>query len=121
MTLVIYRLLKSGGFSTGGFNFDSKVRRQSINLDDMFYGHIGGIDVLAKGLIKASEMISHGDICHMTKARYAKWDSGIGKEILQDKHTLDSLSKYAASIPSPSPVSGQQERFENIVTNVIYK
>ena len=121
MTLVIYRLLKSGGFRTGGFNFDSKVRRQSINLEDMFYGHIGGIDVLAKGLIKASEMITHGDICNMTKARYAKWDTGLGKEILLDKHSLDSLSKYAVSIPSPIPVSGQQERFENIVTNLIYK
>ena len=120
MSLVIYRLLNSGGFTTGGFNFDSKVRRQSINLEDMFYGHIGGIDVLAKSLLKAEEMINDGSLNLLTNNRYSKWNEGIGLELSKNKHSLDSLTEYSKSIPSPSPASGEQERFENIATSIIH-
>ena len=73
MTLAMYRILKAGGFTTGGFNFDAKVRRQSIDPADMFYGHVGGLDLLARTLLSAAALIENGGIEKFVEQRYAKW------------------------------------------------
>ena len=80
MTLAMYRILKAGGFTTGGFNFDAKVRRQSIDPADMFYGHVGGLDLLARTLLSAAALIENGGIDKFVQQRYAKWDGESGQE-----------------------------------------
>jgi xylose isomerase len=121
MSLIMYRLLKSGGFTTGGFNFDSKVRRQSINLDDMFYGHIGGIDILAKSLMVAEKMIRNDLVEKLLHRRYSNWNSQLGLGIMDGTYDLDTLAQYAENNKlSPTPVSGEQEKLENVINNIIY-
>ena len=120
MSLIMYRLLRSGGFKTGGFNFDSKVRRQSINLEDMLHGHIGGVDVLAKSLLIAEKMIKNDIIDDLLDKRYKQWNDQLGLEIMDGKYDLDKLAKYSESNPAPQPVSGEQEKLENIINNLIY-
>ena len=115
ISLVMYSLLKHGGLSTGGFNFDSKVRRQSIDPIDMFYGHIGGIDVLAKSLLNAEKMINN-DVLHAAKNnRYQNWNTKLGTSISNGSLSLDDLSNYAEKNQDPKPVSGRQEKLENIL------
>jgi xylose isomerase len=123
MSLVIYRLLLNGGFTNGGFNFDSKVRRQSINLDDMFYGHIGGIDVLARSLIIANKMKNDALLEKIVKNRYSKWDSNLGKSIMSGVVNISDLSLYINNIKDRliSPASGKQEMIENIITRYIHE
>jgi len=121
MTMIIYRLLNAGGFTKGGFNFDAKVRRQSIDLDDMFYGHVGGIDVLAKSLLNAEKLIEDASLRRMLVKRYHDWGDSLGTEIMQNKHTLQSLSEHAYSIDSPAPISGRQEQLENVVGSLVYE
>ena len=81
MTLAMYRILKAGGFTTGGFNFDAKVRRQSIDPADMFYGHVGGLDLLARTLLSAAALIENGGIDKFVEQRYAKWAGEAGQKI----------------------------------------
>jgi xylose isomerase len=121
MSLIMYRLLKSGGFTTGGFNFDSKVRRQSINLEDMFYGHVGGVDVLAKSLVIAEKMIKNNSIENLLNCRYEGWKNELGLRIMDGTYDLEKLAHHAESSNlSPKVVSGKQEQLENIVNNLIY-
>lgn len=121
MSLIMYRLLKSGGFSKGGFNFDSKVRRQSIKLEDMFHGHVGGVDVLAKSLMMAEKMIKNDFIEKSLGCRYEGWNNELGLKIMDGTYDLEKLAHYAESSNlSPTLVSGQQEKLENIVNNLIY-
>ncbi|MYD86544.1 MAG: xylose isomerase, partial [Acidobacteria bacterium] len=89
-TLVLYEILKAGGLGTGGFNFDAKMRRQSVARDDLFYGHIGGMDTLARGLLNAAELLASGELSDRVAERYAGWDSGVGKRILDGGESLDS-------------------------------
>ena len=88
MALVLRHIVAGGGFTTGGFNFDAKVRRQSIDLADLFHAHIGGMDVLARALLIADKMLTDGKLQGAIDARYQGWNGGIGKEILDKK--LDS-------------------------------
>ncbi|MDF4002337.1 xylose isomerase [Luteibacter sp. PPL552] len=121
MTLVIYEILRAGGFTTGGFNFDTKVRRQSHAADDLFHGHIGAIDTLALGLDRAARMIEKDTLADLKAKRYAGWDAELGTKILQGGFSLASLADEAVSRDlQPSHVSGQQELLENIVNRYIY-
>lgn len=121
MTLVMYRILQYGGLSSGGFNFDCKVRRQSINLDDMFYGHVSGIDVLSKALLNAEKIINKGLIRTSVKKRYSGWEKGSGNNIISD-YTLEKLSDYVTDNKiNPKPVSGEQEKLERIIINTMYE
>lgn len=121
MSLIMYRLLRSGGFTTGGFNFDSKVRRQSINLEDMFYGHIGGVDVLARSLIIGEKMIKNDFIKEAVDDRYQGWNGKLGLGIMDGTYDLDELAKYASSSNhTPTPSSGEQEKLENIMNYLIH-
>lgn len=120
-TLMLYELLRNGGFTTGGLNFDAKVRRPSIDPEDLFYGHIGGMDTMALALIKAAELIESGELSKKVEARYAGWEQGVGQQILHGDFTLSGLADYAISHNiAPEPVSGQQEYLENLVNQTIY-
>ncbi len=73
ITLALYYVLKGGGFTSGGNNFDAKVRRQSIDPVDLFYGHIGAVDILARGLLNAAAMLEGGEMASFVEQRYAGW------------------------------------------------
>ena len=87
-------IMKYGGFTTGGLNFDAKVRRESFEPVDLFYAHIGGMDAFAKGLKIAAAIRADGELARMVKDRYSSWDSGVGAEIEAGKHSFETLEKY---------------------------
>lgn len=121
-TLVMYEILKNGGFTTGGFNFDAKLHRQSIDPVDLFYAHIGAIDTLALSLRKAAKMLSDKVLQDLVQARYAGWDSAFGKEILFGHFSLADLATMAKEGKiNPRLQSGRQEYFENIINSYLYK
>ncbi len=118
MLLVMYRILQDGGLKTGGFNFDAKVRRQSIDPVDLFYGHIGGLDTLARGLLGAAAMIEDGKLDGFVEERYAGWKKA--SHILGKDATLASISDAAIKANlAPKPRSGRQEYLENIVSRFV--
>ena len=116
MTLAMLELLRGGGFTTGGFNFDSKLRRQSIARDDLFRAHIGGIDTLARSLIVAHSIIEHGELDAFRRDRYVGWDGDFGKQLLAGEHSLADLRARATTAADPRPTSGRQEHLENIIS-----
>ena len=116
MALVLRHILLDGGFKTGGFNFDAKLRRQSVDPEDLFIAHIGGVDVLARGLIHAAELIEDGEIERVTDQRYDGWKTAAGTHMLRGK---TSLSDLAAGAGDPRPSSGKQEYLENHINAVI--
>jgi len=121
LSLVLYEILRGGGFTTGGFNFDTKLRRQSIDRTDLFHGHIGGIDTLAKALLVAADMIETETLSGPLEKRYAGWSADLGGSILAGEETLESLeARVAAGEIDPSPVSGDQELLENRVNRAIW-
>ncbi|QUX91552.1 xylose isomerase [Marinomonas sp. A3A] len=121
-TLVTYEILKSGGFKTGGYMFDTKLRRQSMDLEDLFHGHIGAMDTLALSLERAVKMIEDEKLANIVDQRYAKWNDSLGADILAGKHTLQDLAEYAEKNNiDPKPVSGRQEMLENMVNGYIFK
>jgi xylose isomerase len=121
LSLVLYEIMRGGGFSTGGFNFDTKLRRQSIDRADLFHGHIGGIDTLARALLVAEALIE-GDVLLAPKdKRYRGWTEHLGRGILEGGETLESLAAVVENGDiDPAPVSGQQEFLENKVNRVIW-
>lgn len=115
MALVMNHIILDGGFTKGGFNFDAKLRRQSINVEDLFIGHIGGIDVLARALTIAIKMIEDKFLENFKKERYKKWQQKEGQEILSGKLTLEDLAKGATN---PNPKSGNQELLEKYINDI---
>jgi len=116
-TLALYYILKGGGFKNGGSNFDAKVRRQSSDLEDLFYGHIGGMDLLARALTNAVAMIESDQLQAFKDERYSGWSSGMGEKMLSGEASLDDMAAQCADQNvSPTPISGRQEHLENIVT-----
>jgi xylose isomerase len=121
LSLVLYEIMNGGGFTTGGFNFDTKLRRQSIDRTDLFHGHIGGIDTLARALLVAADMIENETLSAPKASRYAGWDQPLGEGILQGEETLASLAARVESGDiDPDPVSGRQEALENRVNGRIW-
>ncbi len=119
--LILYEILKGGGFHNGGFNFDTKLRRQSIDRSDLFHGHIGGIDTLARALLVAAEMLERGTLEGPLASRYEGWDSDLGRGILSGDESLDSLERRVVEDGlDPEPASGRQEYLENRVNEVIW-
>jgi xylose isomerase len=117
ITLALYYILKGGGFTTGGNNFDAKVRRQSIDAVDLFYGHIGAVDVLARGLLGAAAMIEGGEVAAFVEQRYAGWHTIASRNVLEGRTSLAAVADAAvADNVSPVPKSGRQEYLENLVT-----
>jgi len=120
-TKIMLAFLKYGGFTTGGVNFDAKVRRESFEPVDLFYAHIGGMDTFAMGLKIAAAIRADGELERMVRQRYASWDAGIGAEIEAGKHDFESLEKYMLQKGEITPnASGRQELFENIVNRFIF-
>jgi xylose isomerase len=121
VSLALYEVLRGGGFTTGGMNFDTKLRRQSMARSDLFHAHIGGLDTLARGLLVAAGLMERGDLEEARSQRYAGWDGGLGREILGGQVSLQALEERVAdgSI-DPKPVSGRQEHLENVVNQQIW-
>jgi xylose isomerase len=115
MALVLRHILAAGGFTTGGFNFDAKLRRQSIDVDDLFIAHVGGVDVLARGLVHAAAMIEDGTLERASTERYAGWRQAEGQRILKGDLSLSALADAAGD---PKPRSGKQELLENYVNSI---
>jgi len=121
LALAMHEILRGGGLTTGGFNFDAKLRRQSMARTDLFHGHIGGIDALARALLVAAAMVEDGSLERLREERYARWAGGLGASILSGEVTLEELERGVASGDiDPKPVSGQQELLENLVNQRIW-
>ncbi|BDS08642.1 xylose isomerase [Oceaniferula spumae] len=116
---VMVRVLKMGGFKTGGLNFDAKRRRESHEPEDLFHAHIGGMDAFARGLKIAHKIISDGRLDEFVKNRYASYDSGIGAQIESGSTSLDDLDAHAQNISAPTLSSGRQEMLENILNDYL--
>lgn len=119
VALAILEILKAGGIGTGGFNFDAHVRRQSIDAEDLFHAHIGGMDTCARALLMAARMIEDGHLAAAVKDRYAGWEGPLGRRILAGQATLADLAAHAEAAPEPQPRSGRQEALENWVNRYL--
>ncbi|MBL6946759.1 MAG: xylose isomerase [Rhodospirillales bacterium] len=120
VAMAIYVILGAGGLTTGGMNFDAKIRRQSIDLEDLFHAHIGGMDTCARGLLIAARMIEDGKLRGAIDERYAGWDRALGKRIMDGSASLVDLSDHVLSeTVEPSPRSGRQEALENLVNSYL--
>ncbi len=118
MALAYYEILKAGGFTTGGTNFDAKLRRQSLEPADLILAHVGAMDCCAAGLKAAAAMFEDGKLEAARADRYAGWDTARGKDILGAD--LTSLAaKVAKDNIAPQPRSGRQERLENLVNRYL--
>ncbi len=121
LALAVYEIVRAGGFTTGGFNFDTKLRRQSLDRTDLFHAHIGGIDTLARALLAAAEMVERRTLERLREERYAGWAGGLGASILSGGLSLAALEeRVAAGEIAPRPVSGRQELLENLVNQQIW-
>ncbi|MDX9973012.1 MAG: xylose isomerase [FCB group bacterium] len=119
-TLAMYTILKSGGFTTGGLNFDAKVRRQSIDPVDLFHAHIGAMDTFAVGLKVAAKLIKDKALDKIVRQRYAGWDQGLGQDIEKRKLGFKELEMYTLDHGEPEVQSGRQEMVENILNQYIF-
>jgi len=114
MALAMYAIQRGGGFTTGGLNFDAKVRRPSIDALDMFHGHVGAMDLCARALLAAEQMITDGGHARFLADRYAGWRGPVGERWLAQGSTLEDAATHALERNvDERPVSGQQERLEN--------
>jgi xylose isomerase len=121
LSLAVYEIVRAGGFTTGGFNFDTKLRRQSMDRTDLFHAHIGGIDTLARSLLVAASMVEHGTLARLRQERYARWDTPGAASMLAGEVSLGDLeARVAAGGIDPMPVSGRQELLENVVNQAIW-
>ena len=119
LTEAMLVILEAGGFKGGGINFDAKIRRNSADPADLFYAHIGGMDVFARALITADNILNKSDYKKVRTERYASFDSGKGKEFEQGKLSLEDLRAYAIENGEPAVKSGKQEYLENIINRFI--
>jgi xylose isomerase len=116
LVMPMYAILRHGGLNTGGFNFDAKLRRQSIDPEDLLHAHVGGIDTLALALRRAVGLLEDGKLEAHRKARYAGWDNSLGKAILDGRMSLAQLAdEVHDKRMAPRPRSGRQELLENLV------
>ena len=122
LSLALYEILRAGGLTTGGFNFDAKLRRQSLDRSDLFHAHIGGIDTLARALLAAATMVEAGTIERLREDRYAGWAGDLGRSILSGDALLEVLAgRVATGEIDPRPRSGRQELLENLVNQAIWE
>ena len=119
LTQAMLVILQAGGFQGGGINFDAKIRRNSTDLVDIFYAHIGGMDAFARALITADAVLEKSPFKKMRAERYASFDSGAGKDFESGKLSLEDLSKHAETNQQIPARSGKQELFENIINQYI--
>jgi xylose isomerase len=119
-TQCMLSILNAGGLTTGGVNFDAKVRRESFEPIDLFYAHIGGMDAFARGLKIAAAIRKDGRLAEFVRQRYRSWDSGLGQQIESGQSSFEALEKYMLKKGEPSPnESGRQEFLENLINEFI--
>lgn len=119
-TLCMLEVIRAGGFTNGGLNFDAKVRRGSYTFEDIVYAYISGMDTFALGLIKAYEIVEDGRIDEFVKNRYSSFNSGIGKAIVEGKTSLEELEKYTLENGEVKLESGRQEYLEAILNSILF-
>jgi xylose isomerase len=112
-------ILEAGGFKTGGVNFDAKARRNSTDLEDLFHAHIGGMDIFARALLIAHNILEDSDYKKLRKERYASFDNGDGAKFEKGQLKFEDLRNIAIKNGEPKQISGKQERFENIINQYI--
>lgn len=120
LTEAMLVLLQSDGLQGGGINFDAKTRRNSTDLEDIFYAHIGGMDAFARALIAADAILTQSSYQKLLKERYASFDSGDGQSFEEGKLSLEGLAQLAHQNGEPEQRSGKQELFENVVNRYIF-
>ncbi len=120
--LAMYEIIKAGGFTKGGLNFDAKVRRGSFTQEDVFYAYIAGMDTFAIGLKVAAAIMEDNRIDGFIEERYSSYNSGIGADIVSGRATIEMLSDYALKLGEVTTnISGRQEYLEGIINNVMFK
>jgi xylose isomerase len=120
MTLGMVEILRAGGLGSGGLNFDAKLRRQSIDRNDLFHAHIGGMDTMARALLAAAKLLEDGELDARREARYGGWDGELGRSITDGSASLRLLhERQLASDKEPARASGRQEALENLVARAI--
>lgn len=119
LTEAMLVILEAGGFRGGGINFDAKIRRNSTDPEDLFYAHIGGMDVFARALITADNILKGSEYKKVRANRYASFDNDKGKEFEEGKLSLEDLREYAIENGEPGIKSGKQEYLENIINRFI--
>lgn len=119
--LVLSAIVRSKGFAPGGINFDAKTRRESTDVNDLLYAHIGGMDAMAKGLKLAAKLVDpDGALERVKRERYSSWASELGAKIEKGKATLKELEKLALEADGePAVGSGKQELADNIIAAVV--
>jgi xylose isomerase len=119
LTEAMLIFLENGGLTTGGINFDAKLRRNSTDLEDLFIAHIGGMDAFARALIVANDILEQSDYRKVRQNRYASFDTGNGQLFAQGQLSLEQLRDIAMSNGEPQQLSGKQELLENIINQYI--
>ncbi|HEX4284591.1 MAG TPA: xylose isomerase [Terracidiphilus sp.] len=121
MTMSMIHVIKAGGLTQGGCNFDAKVRRQSFTPEDLIHAHVGGADLCARAFLAAAKIIEDGRLDTILTDRYAGWKSPAAVSMLEGKQSLDQIEKIAIEKNlNPQPRSGKQEQIENLLARLIY-
>ena len=122
LTLAMVSILRAGGLGTGGFNFDAKLRRPSIDPEDLFHAHIGGMDAYALAFKIARRILRDGSLEAFVADRYSSYDSGFGRDIEKGAVGFRELEKLVLTkLGEPGPVSGRQEYLENLLSRYIHR
>lgn len=122
LVMPLYEIVRARGLGTGGFNFDAKLRRQSIDPADLFHAHIGGVDAVARALIAAARLEQEGRLAAMKATRYEGWDTELGREINAGSVSLaDLAARVESRAIDPRPLSGKQELYENLVCEATWR
>jgi xylose isomerase len=120
LTLAMVSILRAGGLGSGGFNFDAKLRRPSVDLEDLFYAHIGGFDAYALAFKLARRILADGKFTQFLAARYQSFDAGFGRDIERGKLGFKELDEIVVKLGEPVPRSGRQEYLENLVNQYLH-
>jgi len=120
LALALCEIIKAGGFTSGGLNFDAKIRRQSLDPDDLLHGHVGSMDAIARALFMAERMITDGKLAGAIEHRYAGWRTPEAQAMLNGERSLEDIAARVSNENiNPAPVSGRQEYLESIVNSYL--
>lgn len=120
LTLAMVSILRAGGLGTGGLNFDAKLRRASVDPEDLFYAHIGAFDAFALAYKVAKRIIADGVFDQMLAQRYASYDEGLGRDIAERRVGFKELERMSLELGEPTPRSGRQEYLENLLMHYVH-